>query len=260
MHSLGLYSVSYNLVRTPTNHLMATVQAVLFPAAARAQDNVQGHQKAYVTALSAVLFVLCPLFFGVAAVASTVVEGIYGDKWAGAESVLFPLALAMPVHGAMTGSALLWARGQVATELRVQAGIVVIFIGALLIASQISTQAVAWAVFGVYLLRAFWLTSRILKSIHLPWKAFGDAVRAGVLLGIVTAATFYLLDARLAFAGLRPFNRLSLLAVVGVAIVTILPIYVRKLIPSPEFRDVLERAIPTSPRLVRAVMQLYART
>src|SRR5215510_764951 len=149
MYALGLYSVSYNLVRTPTNHVMTTVQGVLFPAGARAQENIPGLQKAYLTAVGAVLLVLCPVFLGMASVAPTVVQGIYGGKWAGAETLLLPLVLAMPVHASMTGSVLLWARGQVATELKVQAGTVLIFFVGLLVASRISLKAIAWTVFAV---------------------------------------------------------------------------------------------------------------
>jgi lipopolysaccharide exporter len=259
MRALGLYAVSYNLVRTPTNHVMTTVQGVLFPAGARAQENIPGLQRAYLTALSAVLLVLCPVFLGIASVAHTVVEGIYGGKWAGAETLLLPLALAMPVHASMTGSALLWARGQVATELKVQVGTVVIFLIALLLASRISVQAIAWAVFAVYILRAWWLTSKILKSIQLSWSAFLGAARGGLFLGAVTAGTFYLVDMALASTGMNSLNRLCMLACLGAVNVIVLPVFVRGLIASTELRSVLERAIPRSPGLLRTVMQLYVR-
>jgi O-antigen/teichoic acid export membrane protein len=259
MRSLGLYAVSYNLVRTPTNHVMTTAQGVLFPAGARAQENIPGLQRAYLTALSAVLLVLCPVFLGIASVAHTVVQGIYAGKWAGAEVLLLPLALAMPVHASMTGSALLWARGQVATELKVQAGTVVIFLIALLLASRISVEAIAWAVFAVYILRAWWLTSKVLHSLQLSWRAFLGAARGGLLLGSVTAGTFYVVDSGLAFGGMNSLNRLCILAGVGLVIVTVLPVCLRGVIASKELRALLERATPRSPGLLRTVMQLYGR-
>jgi lipopolysaccharide exporter len=259
MHALGLYSVSYNLVRTPTNHVMTTVQGVLFPAGARAQENIPGLQRAYLTAVGAVVLVLCPVFLGMASVAPTVVQGIYGGKWAGAETLLLPLALAMPVHASMTGSVLLWARGQVATELKVQAGTVLIFLVGLLVASRISLKAIAWAVFAVYILRAWWLTSKILKSMQLSWSAFFGAARGGLCLGAVTASTFYLVDVGLASRGMNSLNRLCMLAGLGVVILTVLPVCVRGVIASTELRSLLERATPRSPGLLRTLMQLYVR-
>ena len=104
MHALGLYSVSYNLVRTPTDHLITTAQGVVFASAARAQKNLLGLRKTYLAAVSAVLLVSCPIFLGMASVAHTMVEGIYAAKWAGAERLLLPLALSMPVHALMVGS------------------------------------------------------------------------------------------------------------------------------------------------------------
>jgi lipopolysaccharide exporter len=259
MFALGLYSVSYNLVRTPTNHVMTTAQGVLFPAAARAQDNLNGLQKAYLTALSGVLLVISPVFLGIAAVAPTIVHGIYGNKWIGAETLMVPLALAMPVHAAMTGSVLLWARSQVATELKVQIGTVILFALALLLASRISLQATAWAVFAVYIFRASWLTSRILRSMNLSCMAFVRAVRGGVFLGAVTAGTFYVVDIGLASGGVRPLNRLCVLAGVGLVIVLVLPVCARGVIPSTELRALMERATPRSPGLLRSLMQLYVR-
>jgi len=194
-----------------------------------------------------------------AAVAPTLVEAIYGGKWAGAERLLLPLALAMPVHASMTGSGLLWARSRVATELKVEAGTVVMFIVGLAMASRISMQAIAWAVLAVYVLRAFWLTSRILDSIQLSWKSFFGAARGGLFLGAITAGTFYVVNISLMSEGMSSLNRLCMLAGVGLVIVTLLPVCVRGVIASTELRSFLERATPPSPGLLQTVIQMYAR-
>jgi O-antigen/teichoic acid export membrane protein len=259
IHALGLYSVSYNLVRTPTDHLITTAQGVVFASAARAQKNVLALQKAYLAAVSAVLLISCPVFLGVASVAPTIVEGIYGAKWAGGETLLLPLALAMPVHALLVGSGLLWARGQGAAERNVEAGTLGIFLVGLLIAPRISLQAIAWTVLTVYALRALWLTLNILKSIQLPWGDFFAAVRGGLCLGTVTAVTFYMVDMVLAAGGMIALNRVFILGGVGLIIITVLPICIRGLISSQELRTVLERAVPESPGLLRTVMQLYAK-
>jgi O-antigen/teichoic acid export membrane protein len=258
MRALGLYGVSYNLVRTPTDHVVTTAQSVLFPASARAHENVRGLQTAYLAALNAIELVLCPVFLGIAAVAPTLVQGIYGGKWAGAETLLVPLALAMPVHASMTGSGLLWARGQVATELRVQARTVMIFVAILPIASHISLPAIGWAVFAVYILRASWLTSRILDSIQAPWIAFFSAVRGGLLIGGVTAGTLYVIDVSLASGGMNSLNRLCVLASVGLLILAVFPVCVRSVL-SPELRLLMGRATSGSTGFLRSIMQLSMR-
>jgi lipopolysaccharide exporter len=259
MHALGLYAVSYNLVRTPTDHVITTAQGVLFAAAARAQENIAGLRKAYLTATSAVLLVLCPVFLGIASVAPTVVAAIYGEKWVGAEALLVPLGLAMPVHGFLTGSGVLWARSLGATERKVEAGTLAIFLAALLAASRVSLQAIAWAVLAVYIFRALWLTSKILNSIQLSWRAFLEAARGGLILGAVVSCTLHRADISLAGGGMAALTRLCVLAGVGFVIVTVLPICLRGAIVTAELRALLNRATPPLPRLLRTVMQLYLR-
>jgi len=259
MRALGLYTVSYNLVRTPTDLVMRSAQGVLFAAGSRAPENLPGLRKACLTVVSAVLLLLCPIFLGVASVAPTVVEGIYGAKWAGAETLLLPLALAMPVHALMTGSGLLWARNQGGAECKVEAGTLAVFLIGLFAASRISLQAIAWTVLTVYTLRAFWLVSAILSSIQLSWRAFLTAARGGLFLGVITAGTVYTVDMGLAAAGMNALDRLCALALVGLVIVTTVPLCIRGLIGSTELRTLLEGTVPQSPGLLRSVMQLYIR-
>lgn len=259
MHALGLYAVCYNLVRTPTDHVMSSAQAILFAAGARAQENLLGLRKAYLTVVSAVLLLLCPLFLGIASVTPTVVHGIYGGKWSGAQTLLLPLALAMPVHALMTGSGLLWAKGQGSAECKVESLTLAIFLVGLFVASHISLQAIAWTVLAVYSLRAFWLVSRILGSIQLSWNAFLTATRGGLFLGMITAALLYFLDMGFASAGISSPNRLWMLVGSGFVLLTVLPISIRGLTGSAELRIFLKDAIPESPGLLRSVMQMYMR-
>jgi PST family polysaccharide transporter len=259
IYALGLYSVSYNLVRTPTDHLITTVQGVLFASAARGQQNVPGLRNAYLAAVNAVLVVSCPVFLGVASVAPTMVEGIYAGKWAGAERLLLPLALAMPVHALLVGSSLLWAKGQGATERNVEAGTLVLFLVGLLIAPRISLQAIAWTVLCVYIVRALWLTSNILNCIQVTWGSFFLAARGGLFLGTIVAVTFYMVDMGLAARGMIPLNRLFVLGCIGFAMVALLPIFIRNLISSAELQTVLDRAVPRSPGFLRTLMELYAK-
>jgi lipopolysaccharide exporter len=259
IHALGLYSVSYNLVRTPTDHAITTAQVVLFASAARAQENIAGLRNAFLATVSGVLLVLCPVFLGMASVAPTVVEAIYGNKWAGAETLLVPLGLAMPAHALLTGSGVLWARNLGAAERGVETGTLAIFLVALLAASRISLQAIAWAVLAVYIFRALWLTSRMLNSIQLSWGEFLGAARGGLFLGAVVSCTLHLADISLAAGGLAALSRLCVLAGVGFVIVTVLPICLRRVIVSAELRTLLESAIPESRGLPRRVIQLYTR-
>jgi hypothetical protein len=165
----------------------------------------------------------------------------------------------MSVHPLLTGSGLLWAKGQGREECTVEAGTAAIFFVSLSVTSCISVQAIAWAVFGVYTVRALWLTSKILKSIRLSWSDFFEAARGALFLGGVTAGILYLVDMGLAARGMSAFDRLLLLIGVGLIVVTTLPICLRGMISSLELRTLLESTAPRSPGLLRTVMKLYAR-
>jgi O-antigen/teichoic acid export membrane protein len=207
--ALGLYSVSYNLVRNPTNHLVVTLQNVLFPASARAQDNQDGLRRAYLTVLAGVALIAFPLFAGAAAISGTMVAALFGERWVEAGPVLLPLALSMILHSAMTGSVVLWATNQVEKEMRVQVRVMLILVPVLVAAAQISLIVVAWAVFVLYSLRAAWLVAVILKTLRLTWQHFFSAVKGGFFLAILSVAILQATDRALASLGLESVARLA---------------------------------------------------
>lgn len=207
--ALGLYSVSYNLVRNPANHLVVTLQTVLFPVSARAQDNLDGLRRAYLTVLAGVALIAFPLFTGVAAVAGTVVEALFGSQWIESVPILMPLSIAMIVHAAMAISGpILWGMGAAGTELKVQAVIGVIFVATLFMASRISLQMMAWAVCFVYCLRWVGMTATLLRKLHIPVRAGLSSLRGAILASLITTSLLLISDH--IFSELAPFTRLAI--------------------------------------------------
>lgn len=257
VHSLGVYSVSYALVRVPTNNVMITAQTVLFPAGARAQNSLQRLQTAYLATINGVLLVLCPVLFSAALLSRTLVEGIYGSRWAGAEKVLVPLALAMVVHACMTGSTLLWAKGRLGVELRVQRSVALVFCISMVMVSRISVEATAWAVLGLYTLRAAWLTRGILKVLEVPWRLLVRTIKGAFLLGGLIAGSLYLLDRALAESVPAATMRLLVLVSAGIIIAGLAPLMVRNLAFSAELRSVVSNLRLTAPRWVQSVIEVY---
>lgn len=207
--TLGLYSLAYTFVRTPTNHLVLTLQNVLFSASARAQDNRGGLQRAYLTVVSAVSLVIIPVFVGVAAVPYTVIEGIFGHKWLAAAPVLMPLSLAMILHAimAVTGP-VLSGKGAASAEFKVQFWVALVLIVALLFAARYSVVAVAWAVFGVYALRLVGMVMALVRHVQLPPLAVLRSLRGGIIVGVPVVSMLLFADANL--REVTPLIRLSL--------------------------------------------------
>lgn len=207
--ALGLYSVSYNLVRTPANHLVVTLQTVLFPASARAQDNHEGLRRAYLTVVAGVALIAAPVFGGVAAVSGTVVEALFGNKWIDAAPILLPLALAMILHTLMAvAGPVLWGKGAAGAELKVQFWVALALVAALLIASRYSMVVMAWAVCGVYALRLIGMTASLMRYIQLPLSRLMHSLRGGLIAALLTTGTLLLIDAQT--SGMAPATRLSL--------------------------------------------------
>jgi lipopolysaccharide exporter len=208
MAPLGLYSVAYKLVRKPTDYLVIALQTVMFPASTRIQDDDARQRRAFLTTISAIMLAAGPVFAGVGAVSSTVVEALYGSAWLAAAPLLLPLALAMPLHAVMgMVGPILWGRGMVGKEFKVQFCIAVVFVLVLLVLTRVSVVAVAWGVLLVYGLRAIAMISVLAALIGLTWKEIALALRGGLVLAAFVATVLLALDAALVShavpAGLR---------------------------------------------------------
>lgn len=192
---LGLYSVSYNLVRTPANHLVVSLQTILFPASARAQDNNSGLQRAYLSVIAGVTLIAFPIFITTAVLSSTVIEALFGVRWVAAAPITIPLALAMAVHPMMAvAGPMLAGKGQPGTELKVQFWTALVCIAMLLVTSRISIQAVAWTIFAVYVLRAAWITIAILKTLQVSFRRLFRALQGGILISLFISSMIFLID------------------------------------------------------------------
>jgi len=207
--SLGLYNRAYTLMTTPMTNFVSVLQGVLFPAYSRLQEEDDTLKLGYLATLGVVTLVSLPVFASVALVPRTVIEGLYGSQWLGAVPLLVPLALAMP-FGAVTGIAgpLIWGKGQVGRELRVETVVAMLFVVVLLATSKVSLVALACGVFGVYVLRAFLMTSAALLVLGGTWREVINAVRGSFL--VLAGATLAVLgvDQLLGSYDTVPFVRL----------------------------------------------------
>ena len=187
--SLGAFTVANNLVRTPAGHLVTNLQTVLFPVSARAQDNPAALRRAYLTTLSGVGFVAIPLFGGAAVVSPLIVEVMLGTKWAIAQPLLAPLALAMVPHSLMAiAGPILGGKGEPLAELVVQTATATILVIALFISSTLSLAVMAWVLCGIFLLRFLGMTYALARRIGVSVADIMRALRGGLLLGMGAVA------------------------------------------------------------------------
>ncbi|MEF8728841.1 MAG: lipopolysaccharide biosynthesis protein [Accumulibacter sp.] len=189
--TLGAYSVSYNLVRTPTNNIVTSLQQVLFPAAARARDQIASIQIAFLTSIWGVGLVTFAVFFSIASIGDIFIVGLLGNEWQEASKFVMPLALAMPFHALMAVCGpILWGRGAVSSELSVQFGsaIALVFV---LFAASYSATAMAWGLFAVYVCRSLVMLAVIKRHLSLSKRQIAESVSPALLVSLVVAASVW---------------------------------------------------------------------
>ena len=246
--TLGAYSISYNLVRTPVNHLVFSLQQVLLPFTAQSQDDAETMRKAYQSLLWVVAVITMPTFFGLGALAPTVIEALYGSAWDAAIPLLVPLAFAMPLQAIQAvGGPVLWGSGQVGREIRVTASVVVLMIVVLLITSGISAVAMAWGVWMVYLVRSIWITAKVSTLIGLRLSESLSMLKGGALVGCCTAAILFGANAGLEHLGVTPVYRTGAAVMLGGVLLILLAVLLMRIILPPELADVMRGILGRSP-------------
>lgn len=230
--ALGAYTVSYNLVRTPTNHLVTSIQQVLFPASARSSGSNADHSLTYLVVVWGVSLVAFPIFLSVATLSGTVVDALYGAKWDSATSILLPLAIAMPFHAVMAvGGPMLWGRGEASREMRVQfvvAPILIVVLGAMM---GTSPTAMAWAVASIYVFRAVWIQIQVATSMNMSPTSVFRAVFPGMTVGFVIAGVLWSANNFWLSMTVSSISRLLLAAFAGLLLAALVLVSMRKLLP-----------------------------
>jgi len=185
---IGLYSLAYNLMSNPTLTIIGVVQSALFSTSARVQDDFARLRKALLTMMGVITLMLFPAFAGIAVVADTLLQALYGNAWTGAAELLRPLALAMPLY-LLIGMAtpLLWVSGQTQKEFLIQIPVAAGFVLAAVIAALISLEAVAWSVFGMYLVRATAILMVTCRALRLSLRRVLRSMRGGLITTAITS-------------------------------------------------------------------------
>lgn len=192
----GLYATVSNFITSPSVQLLALLQSVLYSASSRVQDSPRRLRKGFRTMFGIVALCMGPVFFSVAAIAPTVMEAVYGIKWAGGDVVLAPLAIAIPAYLLM-GMAVpvLWASGNVTKEFKLQIPIAIVWVLVLIaISSMGSLSALSWSVCALYYLRAAVIIGATLKAVRVRAMEIPILLRAGVVATIIVATSAWTAD------------------------------------------------------------------
>ena len=192
--AVGLYALPFNLTAQLAGAVTA-VQAPLFSAGSRVQDDLPRLRNLFLTMLAATAMLAAPLFAGIAAAPHTVMLALYGGDWLESAPLVRPFALGMPFYIAtMMGTPMLWNSGRTTHELKYQLPIVFVLGLAAYLAALHSLAAVAWAVFGIFVLRFVVITRAASAALGLGIGELAAAFRPGVAVSAAVAGAIALVD------------------------------------------------------------------
>ena len=102
VETLGAYSVAFNLASMPQQKLSQIMNQVSLSGFSKVQDDRERFQKYLRTAISFLLILVVPVFFGISAIAPEIIKLILGDKWSSALFALTILPVMLPLRMVMS--------------------------------------------------------------------------------------------------------------------------------------------------------------
>ncbi|MEQ1689242.1 MAG: lipopolysaccharide biosynthesis protein [Sphingopyxis sp.] len=214
-HDVGLYAEALFLTQLVMAKFVPAINQVAFPAYARLQDQPDALRWSFLSAVRLIMLVTAPIFIGIAASASPLVETLFGAKWLDMAPLMQLLGLAMPL---MTLQILFApmnnGMGRPDISMRASAIGALCFASAFLVGSGFGTMglAVAWLVAAPALLIATILLSGRLTGIGIG-DVFGAAAPA-LLCAFAMGAAVVGVDSLLP-AHLRSWVHLAMLVAAG---------------------------------------------
>ncbi|MEQ9486246.1 MOP flippase family protein [Coleofasciculus sp. F4-SAH-05] len=153
--ALGYYSISYKLLLIMTNLLTSVTTKVALPTFSRLKQEPEKLRRAFYTVTQLTSLISFPTFMGMAALASELIPGLFGEKWLPSIPVMQILAFIGIIHSvAYFNGSVMMSMGKPSWQLKLNcmhtiANVVLFFV------------AVRWgieAVAAVYVIRSYLLT------------------------------------------------------------------------------------------------------
>lgn len=144
--AVGIYSTSFNLLRTPTDVIASSLHGPLLISSARRSEATESRAR-YLSTLNILATSVVAVYVVIFLCGEYMAVPLLGSKWLGAGSVLSIVALIMAARliGGISG-AVIWGQGRLWHDLLAQAvAVAILFLGVTVI-SPTDIEIVAWIV------------------------------------------------------------------------------------------------------------------
>lgn len=81
IEALGFYVLAYTLANLPATHFSKVISGIMLPAYSRLQTDLPALRNAYLKTLRFVSLLAIPAAFGIGALATEIIQVVYGAKW-----------------------------------------------------------------------------------------------------------------------------------------------------------------------------------
>lgn len=94
-HTLGLFTVAYEISNLPTSELVAPINRAVFPGYAKISGQIESLREGFIKVMSVITLIAFPAGIGILAIADLLIPVFLGDKWLDA----IPLIQIMAIFG-----------------------------------------------------------------------------------------------------------------------------------------------------------------
>jgi PST family polysaccharide transporter len=224
--SLGVYSRAYALMARPASLLAMSVNRVLFPTMARAQDDEKELVSLFGKTTTAIALLVLPTGFVFAVLAPEIVHTLLGHKW---NEVIVPfqiLAAGMILRiGNQSSDALVRAIGNAAGRVGPNAAFAACVVVFTYVGSKYGLSGVACGVLLANLVQNVLIAHVALRRLPIGWFEFAKAHQAPILVAIAASVSAWAVAEGLRTVGapdaLVLITGLAVSAAVGLGVVAL---------------------------------------
>ena len=187
-HSVGLYSVAYNLAQIPNLLLMGALNPTFLAAGAKLQDDRERLAQGWLLGLACLLVLVTPASVVFALLSADLVQLLYGAAWMESAWILALLFLCLPAWASWGFTTpVLWNTGRKHLEYQLQLPLLAIAAPAWWLFAPGGLRPVAIVSAVVIILRAIVIIGAALRALNLGWAAVLPYAARGLMLSSVCA-------------------------------------------------------------------------
>ena len=186
VHTVGLYTVSYNLATLPNSLLLNGLQTIFLASGAKAAEDISKLRQSYLQVLSTIFILITPAFVVLSAISPALMQVLYGEKWIGSGDIVAIMFLGVPaliVWGLSTP--VLWNMGKKHHEALLQLPILILAAVFLYFFASKGAIIVAWIFVGIANLRGLVMLCSAMRSLNLSIISLSPTLLRSVVFSMI---------------------------------------------------------------------------